>query len=287
MAADPEAFQVEELTGLDNLDLAGGQPRSRTAGKVWAVVWPKLLAVAIGLGVWQLIHLTGWKKYALASPGAAFSSLWDQMQHAQLWSGIGITARQAVTGFVLALVIGSVIGALVSRIRPLRAAVGSLITALQTVPSVVWAPLGIILFGLSTSTILFVITLAAAPSIANGLIAGADLTPPLLLRVGKTMGLRRLSLYQHVILPASLPAFVAGLKQGWAFAWHGLLAGEIVVTVANQPSLGTLITSDQDQADMAGVTSIIIVILVLGVVVDMLFSQAERTFRRRRGLAGT
>jgi NitT/TauT family transport system permease protein len=277
------------LAGLDALDLAlppsaGGIPRLATRG--WAALWPKLLAIAIGLGVWQLIHLTGWKKYALASPSATFSSLWDQLQHGQLWSGIGITARQAVIGFVLALVIGSVIGALVSRIKPLRAAVGSMITALQTVPSVVWCPLGIILFGLSTTTILFVITLAAAPSIANGLISGVDLTPPLLLRVGKTMGLRRLSLYRHLILPASLPGFVAGLKQGWAFAWHGLLAGEIVVTVANQPSLGTLITSDQDQADMAGVTSIIIVILVLGVVVDMLFSQADRTLRRRRGLAG-
>ena len=71
--------------------------------------------------------------------------------------------------------------------------------------------------------------LGAAPSIANGLIAGVDYTPPLLLKAGHMMGLRRLSLYRHLILPASLPAFVAGLKQGWAFAWRTLMAGELLV----------------------------------------------------------
>ena len=145
---------------------------------------------------------------------------------AQLWPALGTTLRRAVIGFALALVIGTVVGALVSRIRPLRAAVGSLITALQTLPSIVWVPFAIILFGATTHAILFVIVMTAAPAIANGLIAGADFLPPLLLRAGKTMGLRRLSLYRHVIMPATLPAFVGGLKQGWAFGWHGLIAGE-------------------------------------------------------------
>ena len=134
-------------------------------------------------------------------------------------------------------------------------------------PSIAWFPFAIILFGISTTTILFVIILGAAPSIANGLIAGVDYTPPLLLRAGKMMGLRRLSLYRHLILPASLPAFVAGLKQGWAFAWRSLMAGELLVIIANQPSLGVLLSTDQDQADMQSATSIIIVILILGIIV--------------------
>ena len=113
-----------------------------------------------------------------------------------------------------------------SRVRPLRAAVGSLLTGLQTMPSIAWFPFAIILFGLTTQAIMFVIVLGAAPSVANGLIAGVDYTSPLLLKAGHMMGLRRLSLYRHVIIPASLPAFVAGLKQGWAFAWRSLMAGE-------------------------------------------------------------
>ena len=166
------------------------------------------------------------------------ANLWDQLHHALLWQAIGTTLRRAVIGFALALVIGAVVGALVSRIRPLRAAVGSLITGLQTMPSIAWFPFAIILFGANTTAILFVIVLGAAPSIANGLIAGVDYMPPLLLRAGKTMGLRRVALYRHLILPASLPAFVAGLKQGWAFAWRSLMAGELLVIILGQPSLG-------------------------------------------------
>jgi NitT/TauT family transport system permease protein len=182
------------------------------------------------------------------------------------------------------VLIGAVIGALVSRIRPLRAAVGSLITALQTLPSIVWVPFAIILFGATTQAILFVIVMTAAPAIANGLIAGADFLPPLLLRAGKTMGLRRVSLYRHVIMPATLPAFVSGLKQGWAFGWHGLVAAEIVVIILGQPSLGVLLSNDQDQADMAGAISIILVILAIGIAVDLLFNLVNGRIRRRWGV---
>ena len=120
------------------------------------------------------------------------------------------------------------------------------------------------------------IVLGAAPSIANGLIAGVDYTPPMLLRAGTMMGLRGLALYRHLILPASLPSFVAGLKQGWAFAWRSLMAGELLVIIAHQPSLGVLLSTDQDQSDMAGAIAMMIVILVIGIVVDMVFGVAER-----------
>ena len=215
------------------------------------------------------------------------SNLWHQLQTGLLWQAIATTAQRAIIGFALAVLIGAVIGALVSRIRPLRAAVGSLITGLQTLPSIAWFPFAIILFGITTQAILFVIILGAAPSVANGLIAGVDYTPPLLLKAGKMMGLRRLSLYRYLILPASLPAFVAGLKQGWAFAWRSLMAGELLVIIANHPSLGVLLSTDQDQADMASATAIIIVILVLGIIVHSLFSMADGAIRRRWGLTGS
>jgi NitT/TauT family transport system permease protein len=101
------------------------------------------------------------------------------------------------------------------------------------------------------------------------------------------MGLRRVSLYRYLILPASLPALVAGLRQGWAFAWRSLMAGELLVTIANQPSLGVLLSTDQDQSDMQSATAIIIVILILGICVHTLFSLADRSIRRRWGLVGS
>ncbi len=277
----------QALDGLDRLELEPAPARAdrgRLARRAWAAAWPKLLAVGLVLAIWELVTLSGWKHYVLKGPGPVFSDLWAQMQHAALWSTIGVTLRTAAVGYAAAVIIGSVVGMLVARIPPLRAAVGSIVTGLQSMPSVAWAPFAIVLFGENTAAIMFVVILGAAPSIANGLITGVDYTPPLLLRAGQTMGLRGVARYRFLILPASLPAYVAGLKQGWAFAWRSLMAAELFVSIIGQVSIGQLLNVDQQNLDFAGVSSTIIVILVIGIVVDTLFTKADQSIRRRRGL---
>jgi NitT/TauT family transport system permease protein len=283
--------QSAAITGLDSLEFgpagAGREP-GRLARKWGKAAWPKLLAIAIVVGAWQLFYLSNFHgdtaSGLIKGPAVTLPNLWDQLQHAALWQAIETTVQTAVIGYLLALAIGSVVGALVSRIPPLRAAVGSIISGLQTMPSIAWFPFAIILFGDSISAILFVMVLGAAPSIANGLITGVDYTPPLLLRAGRTMGLRGIAMYRHLILPASLPAYVAGLKQGWAFAWRSLMAGELLVIIIGHPSLGILLNTSQDNQDLSGAISIMIVILVIGIVVDMIFTKADLAVRRRRGL---
>ena len=159
-----------------------------------------------------------------------------------------------------------------------------MITGLQTMPSIAWFPLAILLFKLSEGAILFVVVLGAAPSIANGLIAGIDHVPPVLLRAGHTMGARGLQRFRHVVLPASLPSFVGGLKQGWAFAWRSLMAGELLVTLGVF-SVGFLLQQYRDLNDAAGLMAIMIVILVIGIIVDsVVFGSLDRWVRRRHGL---
>jgi NitT/TauT family transport system permease protein len=281
MAAD------QALRGLDSLELEPSQSRAepgRIARKAWAAAWPKLLAIALALAVWELVTLSGWKHLVFQGPAPVLSNLWGQLQHGQLWGAFGNTMETAGVGYGTALIIGSVVGMLVARIPPLRAAVGSIITALMTMPSVVWVPIAIVIFGANNEAILFVVILGAAPSIANGLITGVDYTPPLLLRAGKTMGLRGFALYRYLIMPASLPSFVAGMKQGWAFAWRSLMAGEIVVPIIDHLSIGQLLTTDQSALDFTSTAAMVIVILVIGIVVDALFTKVDLTIRRRRGL---
>jgi NitT/TauT family transport system permease protein len=279
------------IAGLDSLELAqrqGGRKSARIARKAWAASWPKLLAIAIALGAWQLFYLSNFRgdtaDHLVQSPAYTLGDLADQLRTGQLWSAIAITVETAVIGYLLALVIGSVTGAVVSRIPPLRAAVGSIINALQTMPSIAWFPFAIILFGINESAILFVMALGAAPSIANGLITGVDYTPPLLLRAGRSMGLRGIALYRYLILPASLPAYMAGLKQGWAFAWRSLMAGELLVIIIGKLSLGQLLYTAQQNLDLSGAISIMIVILAIGIGVDAIFAKADLAVRRRRGL---
>ncbi|HET6950085.1 MAG TPA: ABC transporter permease [Acidimicrobiales bacterium] len=274
-----------DLAGLDALEAAA---RSATplGQRIWQSTWPKLAALALGLVLWQLVVWSGWKpEYVLPGPGAVFSDLWDLVQDGTVAEAAGITLRRAAVGFALAVVIGTTVGSLVARIRPLRAAVGSLITGVQTMPSIAWFPLAILIFKLSEQAILFVVVLGAAPAIANGLITGADHIPPILLRAGRVLGARGFAAYRHVILPASLPAFVGGLKQGWAFAWRSLMAGELIVIIAGKPSIGSLLQNYRNLNNAEGLMAMMIVILVIGIAVDtLLFGSLDRTIRRRWGL---
>jgi NitT/TauT family transport system permease protein len=283
----------QALYGLDNLetgrDLLGPESRwGRRGRRIWAATWPKLLAIALVIGIWQLFYLSDYhgdkSDNLVQSAPTILHNLWGQLVNGNLLQAIGTTMRTAVLGYGLALVFGAVVGALVARIPPLRAATGSIITGLTTMPSIAWFPFAIILFGISNTAILFVVVLGSAPSIANGMISGIDYTPPLLLRAGKVMGLRGLALYRYLILPASLPSFVAGMKQGWAFAWRSLMAGEIVVVLIGGASLGTLLEGDQQNVDLTSAISVMIAILIIGIVVDGVFTKLDLAIRNRRGL---
>ncbi|MCA2228708.1 ABC transporter permease [Nonomuraea aurantiaca] len=281
MAVDTHARQ---LAGLDALELAGEQ-RAGVASRAWARLWPMLTAVALVLVAWELVVLSGrWPEYVFAGPITTFQDLGHRLGDPEFYQAVATTMRRAVTGFALAMLVGLIVGAAVSRVKVLRAAFGALITGLQTMPSIAWFPFAILLFGLTESAITFVVILGAAPSIANGLITGVDYTPPLLLRAGHVLGFRRLQLYRHVILPASLPSFLAGLKQGWAFAWRSLMAGELLVIIAYQSSLGEQLAISRELSDSPGLIGTMIVILVIGIVIDMLFEAADSALRRRWGL---
>ena len=274
-----------EVAGLDALDTPLIR-RESWVRRAWASTWPKVMAMGLVLILWQAIVATGLlKNYQLPSPFEVFSRLWDDLQTPLLWGAVATTMRRALWGFGLAILIGSVIGALVSRFAVLRAAVGSLITGLQTMPSIAWFPFAILIFGLTEEAIMFVVVLGAAPSIANGLIHGIDHIPPVLLRAGRVLGATGIAEYRHVIVPAAMPSFVAGLKGGWAFAWRSLMAGEILVVIAYRSSLGQLLQVNRELSDAQGLLATMLVILIIGIVLDsVVFGTLERRIREKRGL---
>jgi NitT/TauT family transport system permease protein len=260
--------------------------RQSRSARLWASAWPQLGAAGLVVLAWQLLVWTGWRpEYVLPGPVSVFSRLFHDLRSSALWMAIGITLERAAIGYLIATVVGSLLGVAMVRIRILRAAMGSLITGLQSMPSVAWFPLAILFFRLSEAAILFVVVLGAAPAIANGLLAGVDHIQPLVLRAGRVLGARGVNLYTRVLFPAALPGFVAGLKQGWAFAWRSLMAGELLVIIGNSPSLGVRLQFAREFSDAQELLASMVVVLVIGVFVDsVLFGSAERTIRAHRGL---
>jgi NitT/TauT family transport system permease protein len=263
---------------------ATDQP-SRVGRRLWSRIWPMLAAVSLAVAVWQLVVWSGFRPtYVLPPPLTVAQELIDRLRGPELWQAVATTMRRAAVGFALSILVGTALGLAVARVKILRAAVGSLITGLQTMPSIAWFPLTILLFGFTEQAILFVVVLGAAPSIANGLISGIDDLPPQLMRAARVLGARGVTLYTSVVMPAVLPTYLAGLKQGWAFAWRSLMAGELLVIIAKQPSLGNDLTFAREFANAPRLIAVMIVILIIGMIVDGIFSAIANGVRRRRGL---
>ncbi|WP_035805314.1 ABC transporter permease [Kitasatospora mediocidica] len=275
--------------GLDALDSVQIQ-RTPIGQLLRQKALPPLIGVLLVLGLWQLtysLHVTA--SYNLPSPADVWGSLTDLWTAGTLFSIIWTSLWRGILGFLAAVAIGTPIGLLVARVKPVRAAIGPILQGLQSLPSVAWVPAAVIWLGINDSMMYAVILLGAVPSIANGLVAGIDQVPPLFLRAGRTLGASGISNARHILLPAALPGYLAGLKQGWAFSWRSLMAAELV---ASSPDLGIglgrYLENQREGMSMPGVLLGIILILLVGVAIDLLvFSPIERRVLRSRGLLAT
>lgn len=273
--------------GLDALETVqtGRKPLRQTFVEK---ILPPVIAIALVLAVWQA--LVSFRivddPTKLPSPGAVWEVLQQAWLKGELLGYIWTSVSRGLLGFFFALLIGTPLGLLVARVRFVRAAIGPILSGLQSLPSVAWVPPAVIWLGLNNQMMYAVILLGAVPSIANGLVSGVDQVPPLFLRAGRTLGATGLKGTWHIVLPAALPGYVAGLKQGWAFSWRSLMAAEIIASFPDLGiGLGQLLENGRNASDMAMVFEAIGLILTVGIAIDLLiFSPLERWVLRSRGL---
>lgn len=272
--------------GLDNLQTDTDAATARWRGLASSVV-PPIVFVILLIVAWQLyVVIAQPRPDIVPGPADVVGALGSAWESGRLQLAVGTSLERGVIGFLVAIVVGTPIGLLLAEVRPIRRAVGPIISGLQVLPSVAWVPAAIIWFGLSDATVYFVILMGAIPSIVNGLIAGIDQVPPQLRRVGTVLGASRWQLATAVILPAALPGYLAGLKQGWAFSWRSLMAAEIIATGGSIGfGLGSMLDQSRELADLAGVLGTIILILAIGILIELVFfGPLERRMLRRRGL---
>ncbi|MER6999020.1 ABC transporter permease [Streptomyces sp. NPDC000410] len=286
-AKKPVTHDLADLeAGLDALDAVQAH-RTPVREVLLKKVLPPLLAVALVLVVWQLLV---WARvtddYKLPPPAAVWNSLADMWLQGTLLEVVWTSVWRGLSGFLIALAIGTPLGLLVARVKFVRAAIGPVLSGLQSLPSVAWVPPAVIWLGLDNSMMYAVILLGAVPSIANGLVSGIDQVPPLYLRAGRTLGATGLQGARFIVMPAALPGYLSGLKQGWAFSWRSLMAAEIIAASPDLGlGLGQLLEAGRETQDMAGVFLAILLILVVGIAIDLLiFSPLERRVLRSRGL---
>jgi NitT/TauT family transport system permease protein len=276
------------VAGLDALDAGPQLPPRPGPGRVFVrSVLPPIVFLAALVGVWQLAFEAGVKPpYALPSPAKVWEVFWATVQDGRAVEAVWTSLSRGAVGFAMSLVFGTMLGLAMWWSRWLRAAVGPIVSGLQSLPSVAWVPAAIIWFGLSNAAIYAVVLLGAVPSIANGLLSGMKQVPPLFDRVGRVLGLSSLARTRYVLLPAALPGYLGGLRQGWAFAWRSLMAAELITySPALGQGLGQLLNLGRELSQMSLVITSITLILVVGVAIELLlFAPLERRVLHRRGL---
>ena len=235
------------------------------------------------LGIWALLaKLHIWPPYLFPAPWSVADSLWAGFSDHSFWIGIVVTMKRMVLGYSISVALGMILGLAVASNKFLEQTLGGLLVSLQSLPSICWIPLAVLWFGLTEKAILFVVLMGSLLSVTIAMEDGRKQMPKIYSMAGRNLGARGFRLFWSVLLPASLPFVVSGLKQGWAFGWRSLIQAEMIFLSLG---LGQLLMMGRDLNDMSQVLAVMILIIILGYVVDgLIFRTMERKLQERWGL---
>jgi NitT/TauT family transport system permease protein len=242
-----------------------------------------VLFYGVLLGLWVLLaELKIWPPYLFPTPKGVAEALYAGFADHSFWIAMAVSMRRVLIGYGISVVLGMVLGLGVASNKFLEETMGGLLVSLQSLPSICWWPLALLWFGLNQNAILFVVIMGSLLSVTIAMEDGRKQMPKIYGMAGRNLGARGFPLFWHVLLPASLPYIVSGLKQGWAFAWRSLITAEMLYLSLG---LGQLLMMGRDLNDMSQVIAVMMLIIALGYVVDgLVFKTIERRLQRRWGL---
>ena len=237
------------------------------------------------VAIWHFLVKAGiYSPVLLPSPQSVGEYLVGAARDGTLLEATSVTVRRLLIGYFIGIAIGLPLGLFTSASKFMEDTIGVLALGLQTLPSVCWIPLALLWFGQTERAMLFVVVMGTVWSVVIATDTGVRNIPPIFARAAKTMGSTGLHKWTRVILPASLPFLVSGMKQGWAFAWRSLMAAEIYVTILTGFGLGHLLHYGRELNAMEQVIGVMLVIIAIGLLTDkILFSPVERFLHSRWG----
>lgn len=245
---------------------------------------PQVATLLLLLLGWQLLAWYGpGPDYLRPSPGQVVDALGRIASDGSLLAAITASMGRIGIGYSVSVVLGLALGVALARSPLMKASIGSLVLALQSLPSICWLPFALIWVGLNEGAILAVVILGATFAIALSAESALRNIPPLYVKVGLTLGARNVTLWRDILFFAALPELIGGLKVGWTFAWRSLMAAELLRQ--DIVGVGTLLETGRQFNDLPMMLAAVGVILCIGLIVDSLvFGRLERTVRRRWGL---
>jgi NitT/TauT family transport system permease protein len=248
-----------------------------------AILLP-LSIVAVVLAAWQLAVVWTESK-VFPTPFEALAGAWELTRRGILHRYVISSLFRVLWSFIMAVAVGVPFGLLMGWSGRAAQAFNPILQVLRPISPIAWIPLSILWFGLSEAAPMFLIFLASVFPITVAAMASVQNIQLNYLRAARNFGLTRIQLFLHVILPATMPQILTGLRIALGIAWLVVVAAEMVVVNPESGGLGYLI---QD-ARMAGrydlVVAGMVIIGVIGFVLDLAIRQLERLDEIRWGYA--
>ena len=236
------------------------------------------------LGLWTILaELKIWPSYLFPTPWGVTEELYNGFQDHSYWIAIVVSMKRVLLGYGVSVALGMILGLGIASNKFLEETMGGLLVSLQSLPSICWWPLALLWFGFNQNAILFIVVMGSLLSVTIAMEDGRKQMPKIYGMAGRNLGARGFQLFWYVLLPASLPYIVTGLKQGWAFAWRSLITAEMLYVSLG---LGQVLMMGRETSNTNAVVAVMLLIIMIGYMVDgLVFKTIEKRLHQRRGLA--
>jgi ABC-type nitrate/sulfonate/bicarbonate transport system permease component len=234
------------------------------------------VGIVFVLAAWQVCASTGLVDATFSSsPAGALAALWDFVVSGDIWSPLGKTLTTIAWGLAIAIAIGVPVGLLIGRNRVLYGLTEPLISIMYSVPYVVFLPIIIFWFGLSSSARITIVVWGAVFPLLINVITGARNLDVNFLHVSQVFCASRLRFFRSVAFPATLPYILSGIRQA---VGRGLVASIVAELFMGSAGLGFEVLRQTTMFEMDGAMARIGVIAVIAVVLTKGIGVIERQF---------
>ncbi|AQQ54671.1 ABC transporter permease [Planococcus lenghuensis] len=224
-------------------------------------VLPVILIIA-----WELLSRAGvFPSYQLPAPSVVVGTITEMAADGSLWGHIGITVYRVFAGFLLGTATAVILGSLVGFYTKAEQFFDPLIQAFRSIPSLAWVPLFILWMGIGEPAKITMIAVGVFFPVYLNVVSGITGVDRKLIEVGKMYGLNTYQLIRRIILPASLPSFLVGLRSGLGLGWMFVVAAELM---GASQGLGYLLVVGQNTLSPETILASIILFAVIGKLSD-------------------
>jgi NitT/TauT family transport system permease protein len=236
-------------------------------------------------GLWALVAASGLVQALFLPTPAAVARKFVELTQQPF---VGYTLQQHLAssfgrfgmGFALAVAIGVPLGLAMGWFRWLDGVVSPLFDALRFVAPIAWVPFAALWFGTGIGGPVLVIFAGAFPPCVINAYRGAKYVDRRLVEAAQTLGASNWLILSEVLLPASVPSIVAGVRVSAGLGWQSLIGAELIVASSG---IGYLIVKGQSNISTAIVMSGMIAIGIVGFAIDAALRRLEARIHRRRG----